>query len=135
MKSFGTATFGAVAALFLATSQAAALEYLCEFKNPSSRKTIPEQVLVKVSPDGSSADIIDPFLLHYGQAPLKASSFSDNDKLMKAKWLLKADTGGAYVKFSYFLVFRKARGKASISLTPHGYDNSESGTGSCKIRT
>ena len=135
MKSFGPAALGAVAALFMATSQVAALEYLCKFKNPSSRKTIPEQVLVKVASDGKSAEIIDPFLLHFGQAPLKASSFSDNAKLMKAKWLLKADTGDAYLKFSYFLVFRKARGKASISLTPHGYDNTESGTGSCEART
>lgn len=135
MKLFGTTALGAVAALFMASTQAAALEYVCEFKNPSHRKTIPEQVVVKVSEDGKSAQIIDAFLLYFGEAPKQASSFSDNEKIMKAKWYLKGNTGDTVLNFDYFLVFKKKRGKAWVSLTPRGYDNNESGNGTCKVRS
>lgn len=135
MKLFGTFALGVIASTFLIVSPVAALEYLCEFKNPSPRKTIPEQVLVKVSADGKSAEIVDPFLLSLKQAPLQAKSFSDTSKLMKVSWLLSADLGGSWIKFDYLVVYRKARGKAFISLTARGYDNNESGTGSCEIRS
>jgi hypothetical protein len=115
---------------------AEARQYLCDFKDPGRYNTIPLQVLIIVAPDGKSAEVVDPMLIYFEQAPKPAKFFLENDKLLRVQWRIddaEFSTGGNS-DMNFSLVYKKAKGRAFITLSITSYDNTDSGNGSCKLK-
>jgi len=128
--------------LFLATvlviSSAAAAQsetYRCKFHDPGRYNTIPKEVLVKIAPNNAGAEVVDPILLSERQAPKAARFVDNNSKLLRVRWRVDGATfrGGAKSDMDFSMVYRKARNRASITLTIANFDNTDSGTGHCVL--
>ncbi|CUH51985.1 hypothetical protein [Shimia marina] len=125
---------GFALATVVLSSYASAQTYLCELNDPRGRNVIPPEILIEFSKDGS-AKITDAFTLHYGIAPLKARFSEDNSKQMRARWRLKdvVNPRGQKATLDFSLVYKKQRNRAHVTFKALGFDNTDSGTGTCKM--
>lgn len=116
-------------------SAAQAETYVCDIQDGGRNNTIPDKILIFVSPDGQSAEIVDPFTHYMDQAPKKASFFKNTPSLLRVRWVVDdmIFSNGGISDLRYSLVFRKERGRAHVDLTIPSFDNTDRGTGTCAL--
>ncbi len=114
---------------------ALAANYHCTFKAPSGNGFVPREVVVEFAEDGSAARVTDPILLHVEQAPKDAKYSKDTNQRMIARWQAKdvPSAGGFSVTIDYSLNFNKANSRANVTMNLRGFDNTDSGNGTCKL--
>ncbi len=125
----------ALAVTAFSASTAQAEVYACEFSDPGRNNTIPKIVVVDVK-SASEALVSDPILAYMQQAPKKASFVKNTSDLLRVRWTVDdmKFSGGGQRDMKFSLVHRKAKGKAHLNLLIVGADNTDRGTGRCKLQ-
>ena len=118
--------------LSLSATAAAAEVWICDFNDGTRRNTIPEKVLIDLKTDGTAL-VMDPFLVHFEQAPKQAKFVKNMQNKLRVRWRVEdvEFQGGLATDMDFSLVHDKRRGKAFITLNLPSFDNQDSGTGTC----
>ncbi|WP_176695466.1 hypothetical protein [Phaeobacter sp. B1627] len=133
-NSIWTALFGLSVSVG-AGGGAQAEVWLCDFKAGTRFNTIPEKVLFDLRPDGT-AMVMDPFLVHFEQAPKLAKFVKNTTKNLRVRWVVQdvEFQGGLATDMHFSVVHDKHKNKAFITLNLPSFDNRDSGTGTCAAR-
>lgn len=128
-------TLSIAVALALVPMVAGATTYKCNFSDPGRFKVIPSEVRVSVASDGQSAKVIDGAIRHHFGGPIETRFFKDTTSAMRVRWRLENVINGSGQKgtLDYSLVYRKARDRAFVTFSAHGYSNTDQGTGTCVL--
>ncbi|OIQ25027.1 MAG: hypothetical protein BM562_17565 [Alphaproteobacteria bacterium MedPE-SWcel] len=125
----------AICAMTVSASAAYAEVWLCDFTAGTRYNTIPEKVLFDLRPDGTAL-VMDPFLVHFEQAPKSAKFVKNTTKNLRVRWVVEDAEfqGGLATDMHFSVVHDKRKNKAFITLNLPSFDNKDSGTGTCRIR-
>ena len=109
--------------------------WVCTFNNRGS-DWVPVTVGVALlSPD--SASVVDSVLTHFGQSPVQATIFRNDDRILGVWWRVlsaKDKRGRRAVSIDYTLRFNKKRNKANLDVAPFIFSNFFNGRGTCTRR-
>ncbi|MCG7622435.1 MULTISPECIES: hypothetical protein [unclassified Epibacterium] len=135
MSFFNNRLWSGVIALCLSATASAAEVWICDFKDGTRRNTIPPKVLVDLRPDGSAL-VMDPFLVHFEQAPKQAKFVKNTQTKLRVRWRVDdvEFQGGLATDMDFSLVHDKRKSKAFITVSMPSFDNRDSGTGACALR-
>lgn len=125
----------AVLTMSLASAALSRTVYECTFEDRgTNRGWLPTIVIVAAEPGAETVTVADPFIEHVHGGPIEVAPTTDNDAQLSLKWKLTlpaTDQDELQLTFSFSV--KKADKRAKISATPHGYDNTFSSQGTCKV--
>ena len=125
----------AVIGLASVAAQAESVLYDCSFEQMGSRGGgwIPERLYVLHDRDAGSVEVVDPVIKHFVGAPIKGEVSRETAQRIGFFWTLKVKdpANQQYPMFYRFTYYKDGR-PAQMSAQPGGYDNSWSGSGTCK---
>lgn len=112
---------------------ASAEVYYCTFKVPGGNGFVPREVLVEFK-SASDAQITDGLSNYMEQAPVAAKFAQNTDQRIRARWSVTGapSSGGFKVDIDYALAFNKRKGRADVTMNIRGFDNTDSGNGTCE---
>lgn len=119
------------------SAMASGQTYHCQFKDAHRNNAIPTRVIVELAADGKSAAVTDSISLHRNIAPVAAKFVKNTTDRLRVRWSLKDvfSSSGQKATLNFSLTHKKSNGKAFLNMDIPGYGNTESGSGSCDVRS
>lgn len=122
-------------AISLATAASARTIYECQIEDRgTNRGWLPSVVIVSVDPGSETVTVADPMIEYIHDGPIDIKPTTKNDARISLSWKLALPaTDQNEVTVSYNFTILKANKRARIKGSPHGYDNTWSSEGPCKV--
>ncbi len=105
----------------------------CRFKGESS--WVPKTVVIEAGREGDEVQVYDPLIKLFQQRPIRAVVETDNAARTTFTWSYKVKSpANQTARLSVRMTRQKRDGRATISVTPLGFQGPFGGRGSCEPR-
>jgi len=115
---------------------AAGTLYDCAFEQMRSRGGgwIPERLVLVHDPATGKVEVLDPIIKYYVGTAIEGAVSSETGQRIGFAWTLRTkDSANQTYPMFYRFTFYKDGRPAQMRAQPGGYDNSWSGSGTCKL--
>lgn len=126
----------AVLSVSLASAALSRTIYECQIEDRGTNQGwLPNIVVVAYEPGAETVTVSDPYIEFASGGPIEVKPTTDNDAQLSLKWKITLPAANQDdLNLTYSFTILKADNRAKISALPHGYDNTFTSKGTCKVK-